>query len=408
MKKIVRNAFALLLAGTLAFSMAACGDDTETTKKPSNNETVNNNGGGQTINTQPTNGDQGGNQGEETKPAGDSQGLVFELNADGESYKLTGMGQCTDTEVRIPATYEGKPVTVIHKMAFQENTVITCVIIPNGVTEIPSGGFMGCTALERVEIPDSVTAIGHLAFRDCESLKSIVLPPNVTSLSATFEGCNALENVVLPANLQTLGERVFNNCHALETIDIPATTTSIDSEAFARCEALKEVNFADRFDGILMEYDYEWYPMNDAARMAEILSNYEGWGLVGLRHIDESGLLYEMEKYEEEYCFALSRAEDKTITNAVIVSEIGGFPVRVISFGALRDCEALVSVTIPASVTHISSAVLSGCPNVQSVIFERTTGWTIGYSEAVDVSDPAANVKILKTLRSSDFLKHEK
>lgn len=404
MKQITRNVLALLLAGAMAFSMAACGDDTETTKKPSNNETVNNNGGGQTLNTEPTN----GTQGEETKPAGDSQGLVFELNADGESYKLIGMGQCTDTEVRIPATYEGKPVTAIHKTAFQTNTVITCVIIPDGVTQIPSGGFMGCTALERVEIPDSVTQIGHLAFRDCESLKSIVLPPNVTSLSATFEGCHALENVVLPENLVTLGERVFNNCHALETIDIPATVTSIDSEAFARCEALKAVNFADRFDGIQMEYDYEWYPVTDAAKMAEILSNYAGWGMVELRYIDEAGLLYEMEKYEEEYCFALSRAEDKTITNAVIASEIGGFPVRVISFGALRDCEALVSVTIPASVTHISSVVLSGCPNVQSVIFERTSGWTIGHDEPVDVSDPAANVQILKTLRSSEFLKHEK
>ena len=48
-----------------------------------------------------------------------SEGLVYKLNDDGESYTVLGLGECTDTNIIIPATYEGKPVTTIGNQAFR-------------------------------------------------------------------------------------------------------------------------------------------------------------------------------------------------------------------------------------------------------------------------------------------------
>lgn len=43
----------------------------------------------------------------------ESVGLEFKLNDDGESYSVTGIGTCTDTDIVIPKTYKGKTVTGI-------------------------------------------------------------------------------------------------------------------------------------------------------------------------------------------------------------------------------------------------------------------------------------------------------
>ena len=50
----------------------------------------------------------------------ESEGLEFELNEDGLSYKLIGTGECTDTTVVIPAMYQEKSVTSIGFAAFYE------------------------------------------------------------------------------------------------------------------------------------------------------------------------------------------------------------------------------------------------------------------------------------------------
>ena len=392
----------LLLAVLLCVSMCACGEDTPAQTNPGN-DTV---GQGSANNTESGNqADPETTQGTDAAPGGDSQGLAFELNADGESYKLVGMGTCTAAVVTIPATYEGKPVTAIDTTALQKNTTITGVVVPDGVTEIPYGAFLGCTALESVELPDSVITIGHLAFQNCTSLKSIVLPANVTKLSATFEGCDALESVVLPENLIKLDERVFHNCPALQSIDIPATVTGIDHEAFAGCDSLTAVNFADRYAGMTMKYDNEWFGLSDAAKMAEILTSDCGWGIYDLRYTDEAGLVYNIRNFEDEDCLGLIAAEDAAITNAVIASEIAGFPLRVVAKDAFDDCTALLSITIPASACFVSNDMLGNCESVQSITFEETSGWTIAYGDAADVSDPAANVTLFNTLRT--FLHHE-
>ncbi|MBE6547421.1 MAG: 4Fe-4S binding protein [Ruminococcaceae bacterium] len=96
----------------------------------------------------------------------DTHGMEFELNADGESYTVTGLGDVTDSEIAIPATYENLPVTAIGESAFA-NTDITLLSIPSSITSIGAKAFENCAELTRTIIPESVTVIGENAFAGC-------------------------------------------------------------------------------------------------------------------------------------------------------------------------------------------------------------------------------------------------
>ncbi len=106
------------------------------------------------------------------------------------------------TDVVIPATIEGKPVTIIGNNFSEANKNIVSVVIPEGVISIgeydiwgvsaqgDTGPFWDCSNLETVIIPDSVSVIGEFAFMHCINLKEIVLPKSLIKIdTAAFCYC---------------------------------------------------------------------------------------------------------------------------------------------------------------------------------------------------------------------------
>ena len=81
-------------------------------------------------------------------PAIGSEGLVYEVNSDGTTCRITGIGSCADTNVFIPSIINGLTVTAIADKAFAENTTITFVTIPNTVTDIGRRAFYKCEELK--------------------------------------------------------------------------------------------------------------------------------------------------------------------------------------------------------------------------------------------------------------------
>ncbi len=215
-----------------------------------------------------------------------SEGLDFSYSASfGGRYILTGIGECTDENIVIPATYNGLPVLQIASNAFEGNTNIKSVEIPDSITTIFEWAFKDCTNLESVSFPSTLRLIYDAAFMGCTSLKNIVLPASVeivgeaafkgctalesvthngigeirmyafkdcTALSDitftgsfgsigmyTFENCVSLENITLPDGLKYLQGDLFAGCSNLKSVTIPASMYEIDSSAFETCEKME-------------------------------------------------------------------------------------------------------------------------------------------------------------------------
>lgn len=149
--------------------------------------------------------------------------------------------------------------------AFYCNSVITEVILPNGLTEIGTYAFAYCENLENVVIPSSVKKIGDWTFSYCYALKkatfsgndfdieigarafqmsgltSIVLPDGLEKLDSLFYGCASLEQVTLPSTITSIASLTFSGNKKLRRIVIPEKVGEIGSNAFEYCYALDEV-----------------------------------------------------------------------------------------------------------------------------------------------------------------------
>ena len=101
-------------------------------------------------------------------------------------------------------------MTSVEEFAFEENTSVTCVVLPDGIRSIGEGAFRGCSSLHTVKIPQNVSYIGPEAFRGCGALTSAEFPEGLASIGCrAFYGCAALDEIVLPDSLTEIGEDAF-------------------------------------------------------------------------------------------------------------------------------------------------------------------------------------------------------
>ena len=183
---------------------------------------------------------------EEVLYATGSVGLAYEINSDGKTCNITGIGTCKDSDVVIPEVIDGYNVTVIAYRAFYECTTIKEIKIPQTVTRIADEAFKSCTSLAKINLPDSVTSIGWSAFNGCKSLTSVTIPNSVTYLDMyAFYGCESLTSVTIGKGLTSIGQDVFGDCASLSSITIPDSVTGIGFSAFNGCKSLTSITIPD-------------------------------------------------------------------------------------------------------------------------------------------------------------------
>lgn len=98
-----------------------------------------------------------------------SNGIKYEISADGEECMVMGIGSCTDKDIVIASEYQGIPVTKIGSAAFQDAD-IESVYLPDTITAIYPYAFYNCRSLKSINIPDGVRSIMDNAFDKCKEL----------------------------------------------------------------------------------------------------------------------------------------------------------------------------------------------------------------------------------------------
>ena len=130
---------------------------------------------------------------------GDGCGFIKEIgDKDSISYRLFSWGDATG-QVVVPSEFRNAPVTGIDSFAFQNNTEITSVVIPDSVVEIESWGcFSGCSNLENVELNALISFLPYEIFYKCTNLISVSLPYTITSIGdRAFYQCTSIKNKTL-------------------------------------------------------------------------------------------------------------------------------------------------------------------------------------------------------------------
>lgn len=180
--------------------------------------------------------------------------------------KYTG----TDEEVVVPEgvreigwyktnTYRGRAG------AFENNTTLKKLILPDGLVRIDPLAFCECINLEEIQLPDTVEDVDFRAFMDTPWFKNYagpelyvgnvfvkyfgdspevyIRPGTKTVAMNAFYKNKYIVKVILPEGVQRIGTDAFSNCDNLEELVIP---NSVEDIGYLRvcmyCQKLRKVS----------------------------------------------------------------------------------------------------------------------------------------------------------------------
>ena len=241
------------------------GGGQENTEKPGGNEGT---GDGDNSGNE-SGGETGDNNSDEEKPSS-----LFQYTIADNGATVTGLTESalSLTDITIPDQLEEKPVIAIGASAFQNNTTVGSIAMPDTITSIESRAFFGCSSLTEITLSNNLKNIGMQAFFRT-GIKNITLPASLESMNMlvfasssveniTFEGSNCtfsesclqgatnLKTVVLPSQLTSISKALFYQNTNLTTVILPDTVTSIEPHAFRDCSSLTTLTIPNNVTSI--------------------------------------------------------------------------------------------------------------------------------------------------------------
>lgn len=247
--------------------------------------------------------------------------------------------------------------------------------IPDSVTDIEEGAFLGNQKLTSVKIGKGVKNMEGYVFHNCLSLQTVdvdaanagyssmdgvlfnkdkttlilyptgrhgdyAVPDGVKEIeSSAFYYVLDLTAVSLPNSLEKIGDNAFNRCQKLESVVIPNSVTSIGPSAFDSCIKLQSVSL----------------PAN-LKRIEQTCFH----GCVELPSIDIPASVESIGHNAFGLCTML--------TSVVIPDNVKG-----IECAAFASCVRLSSVVIGSGMKSIGSIAFARCMNLVSVTCLPTT-----------------------------------
>lgn len=178
------------------------------------------------------------------------------------------------TQIVIPETLDGRPVTAIAKWALTWNDTAESILLPESLRGIGEFSLYSNNALKSILIPAGVTSVGYAALYSCPSLSEILVSPDnpvydsadgvlfdrekkmlhtypagrpgaryevppgtLLILDYAFSKC-PLQEIVLPDSVTELGFMSFSESLNLAAVEIPKSVTVIGGNTFKGCTGL--------------------------------------------------------------------------------------------------------------------------------------------------------------------------
>ena len=271
-------------------------------------------------------------------------GLHYQRISGQSAYRVIGIGLAAETDIVIPSSYNGLPVTEIGSSAFSGQSYIERVVIPDSVTSIGASAFFSCSSLKSINIPDGVTSIGNSAFPDYGEFY-------------TIEG-----------NCRYLGNSNNPYLYLAGMLSTDATTATIRSgcrfirnHAFSYCyNTTIYCERASKPSSWSSDWNESNCPVVWDCKNNEVATDGNIYTTIG-------GIRYALKDGE-----AAVAVQPVNITSANISANVTykgvSYLVTSIESRAFSGCEMLTGVIIPDSVTRIGSLAFENCSRLEGIV----------------------------------------
>lgn len=276
----------------------------------------------------------------------------------------------TDNDTLVKCALNGQKIVTIptgiktiNRDCFTE-TDVEEVVLPEGIETIDADAFYFCTKLKKINFPETLKTIGYEAFRGCFLLETVILPKTMKKISSYAFYNAGIKHLTLPekVSLGTGGE-VFAGTD-IETIDIPEDFM-LSPTMFAGCQKLRSVNLLGNHITIPERCFGDCINLTEIDITKAALIKDEAFR--GCQNLSVSTI-------PADTFVAVSAFEETGVTD-VIIEDISKVCNRVFA-----DCKSLKKLTINVAdgPTSVSSALVKGCKNLQTVVFTgRTKNLTV-------------------------------
>ncbi len=260
----------------------------------------------------------------------------------------------SETVIELPASIEGKPVTVIGNgkwSIFDEEGAdyryrsYDRLIIPDGVTKLADRSV---SCAKEVILPEGLKDIGNNAINLTYGCTPLVIPETVENLGENFIQGNVSEEFVIGTALKNISPKAFGCCGGLKcfvtdgsnplySVKEGALYSADGTVLVAACDGMESIP-----EGTVKIAEYAFYRRKGIKELKLPVS---------LEEIDSHG-------------FAECSGIEKLVFPA-------GSRLKAIGDSAFCYCSALAEISLPDTVTELGVSAFSACQSLQKAVLSN-------------------------------------